>query len=284
MQLANPLVSRAVRSRSTVPVVRTSRRRRALVPPVAFFFVILGVWELISASLAGSRKFLLPPPQSVLIHGLLARDAYSQILPSFLRTAGLALGGLIVAMLAGMLVAAVMYRFSWLERAGFPYLVALQAVPVLAVAPLIAVILGYSYVAKGIVVVLIAFFPIPANFLLGLRSVDAGLEDLFRLQRTSWWTRFWRLAFPSALPQLFTSFRIAAGLAVIGAIVGEEFFQAGVPGLGMRLLQYLDQVEYNRLYGALILSSLLGIAFYSIFTWTSSRVLRSWHESAQVGR
>ncbi|MHB8190567.1 MAG: ABC transporter permease [Ferrimicrobium sp.] len=269
--------------KASVPKV-LRRRLGRFGPPFAFFVVILAIWELISASLSGSRKFLLPPPQSVVMHGLLAHDAYSQILPSFLRTAVLAFGGLTIAMFAGMLVAAIMYRFAWLERAAFPYLVALQAVPVLAVAPLIAVILGYSYIAKGLVVVLIAFFPIPANFLLGLRSVDSGLEDLFRLQRSSWWTRFWRLAFPNALPQLFTSFRIAAGLAVIGAIVGEEFFQAGVPGLGMRLLQYLDQVEYNRLYGALILSSLLGIAFYSVFTWVSHRVLRSWHESVQPGR
>ena len=251
-----------------------------VVPPIGFFILIIVVWELISASLSGSRKFLLPTPQSVFIHGFLARDAYSEILPSFVRTSLLALGGFAVAIVLGMLASAVMYRFRWLERAAFPYLVALQAVPILAIAPLMAVVFGYSFVAKGIVVVVIAFFPIAANFLLGLRSVDSGLDDLFRLHRVSWWTRFWKLAFPTALPQLLTGFRISAGLAVVGAIVGEEFFQAGVPGLGMRLLQYLQSVEYNRLYGALIMSSLLGIAFYSIFTWIGYRVLRNWHESA----
>lgn len=265
-----------------VKVVLTDRKRRfsGVLPPIALFIVIIVIWETISASLSGSRKFLLPTPQSVVIHGLLARDAYGQILPSFVRTSVLALGGFGVAIVLGMLVAAVMYRFRWLEKAVFPYLVALQAVPILAVAPLMAVVFGYSFVAKGIIVVLIAFFPIPANFLLGLRSVDAGLDDLFRLHRASWWTRFWKLAFPNALPQLLTGFRISAGLAVVGAIVGEEFFQAGVPGLGIRLLQYLQNVEYNRLYGALILSSFLGIGFYLIFTWISNRVLRNWHESA----
>lgn len=265
----------------TIKVRSRSKQTNRYGPPVGLFLVIIAIWELLSASLSGPRKFLLPTPQSVLMQGVLAPDAYTQIVPSFFRTTALALAGLVVAMILGMVAAALMFRFRWLERASFPYLVALQAVPVLAVAPLMAVIFGYSFIAKGIVVVLIAFFPIPANFLLGLRSVDKGLIDLFRLNRASWWTRFWKLAFPSALPQLLTGFRISAGLAVIGAIVGEEFFQAGVPGLGMRLLQYLDQVEYHRLYGALILSSLLGISFYSLFTWISNRVLRNWHESAQ---
>ncbi len=249
-------------------------------PPVVLLLVILIVWEAISASLPSGRKYLLPSPQSVLTRGLLAHDAYSQILPSFVRTALLSLGGFLVAIVLGLVLAALMYRFKWAEVASFPYLVALQAVPILAIAPLVAVVFGYSYLAKGLVVVIIAFFPIPASFLLGLKSVDSGLIDLFRLHDANWRTKFFKLAVPNALPQLMTGLRISAGLAVIGAIVGEEFFQAGIPGLGMRLLQYLDQVEYNRLYGTLILSSLLGISFYLFFTWLSRRLLMNWHESA----
>jgi NitT/TauT family transport system permease protein len=147
-----------------------------------------------------------------------------------------------------------------------------------------AVAFGYSELANGIIVVIIAFFPITTNFLLGLRSVDRGLDDLFALSGASWTTRFRKLAFPHSLPQLLTGFRISAGLAVIGSIVGEEFFQYGSPGLGMRILQYIDTVEYNRLYGCIILSSLLGISFYLLFNWLSRRLLRSWHESAQADR
>ncbi len=269
-------------SQSSPKRTNALKRINNIVPPLILFGVIIAIWEILSASLSGARKFLLPTPQSVLMQGILSPDAYTEILPSFVRTAALALAGLMVAIILGMIVAALMYRFKWLERASFPYLVALQAVPVLAIAPLMAVVFGYSFTAKGIIVVLIAFFPIPANFLLGLRSVDKGLIDLFRLNKASWWTRFFKLALPNALPQLLTGFRISAGLAVIGAIVGEEFFQAGVPGLGMRLLQYLDQVEYHRLYGALILSSLLGISFYTFFTRLSHRLLRNWHESVQA--
>jgi NitT/TauT family transport system permease protein len=263
---------------------RITRLRQRLAPPVALFVVVIAVWELISASLSPGRKFLLPTPQDVLTNGLLAKDAYTQILPSFFRTALLALCGLLVAMLIGTCTAALLFRFKTLERASFPYLVSLQAVPVLAVAPLMAVAFGYSDFAKAIIVVLLAFFPITTNFLLGLKSIDPGLEDLFRLQHASWFTRFRKLAFPNALPQLLAGFRISAGLAVVGAIVGEEFFQSGPPGLGMRLLQYIDTVEYPRLYGCIILSSVLGIGFYLVFNWITHRALRSWHESVQTDR
>lgn len=271
-----------------VTVAAPPRKRRGWLrrfgPPVAFFAVIIAGWEGLSLHMHGSRSFLVPSPWAVLTKGLLAHSAYSQILPSFVRTSILAAVGLLVAMVIGMLVATLMYRFRWLEQASYPYLVALQAVPILAVAPLMAVAFGYSYFSKGVVVVLLAFFPIPTSFLLGLRSVDKGMEDMFRLSHAGWLTRFFKLAVPNALPNLLAGFRISAGLAVIGAIVGEEFFQSGQPGLGMRLLQYLDQVQYQRLYGCLILSSLLGIAFYLIFTWISRRVLSSWHESAQPER
>lgn len=268
------------------PARRWTARRlvRAVGPPALFFCLFIAVWEGISRSLSSGRKFLLPTPQSVLTQGLLSSDVYSQILPSFLRTAMLAFCGLLVAMAIGMMTAATLYRFRALERASYPYLVALQAVPVLAIAPLMAVAFGYSEFSKGIIVVIIAFFPISTNFLLGLKSVDRGLDDLFRLHHAAWFVRFRKLALPNALPQLLAGFRISAGLAVIGAIVGEEFFQAGAPGLGMRIEQYLDSVEYTRLYACIILSSLLGIAFFLTFNWIARRALRSWHESVQSER
>jgi NitT/TauT family transport system permease protein len=82
------------------------------------------------------------------------------------------------------------------------------------------------------------------------------------------------------MPALFTGFRISAGLAVIGAIVGELFFQQGEPGLGLRLVQYRQRLMYEQLYSCLIWSSLLGIAVFLFFGWLGNRVVRSWHESA----
>lgn len=260
---------------------RPSRLLR-LVPPVVCFVVVIGVWQAVSASLSHGRQFLVPPPWEVLTKGLLAHDAYSAILPALGRTTALALGGLGVAVVLGLVTGTVLYRFRWLERATYPYLVAIQAIPILAIAPLMAVAFGYNFFAKGVIVVIIAFFPIPTSFLLGLKSVDRGLVDLFDLHRAGWLTRFRKLALPNALPHLFTGFRISAGLAVIGAIVGEQFFQAGKPGLGMLFIQYIDYVDYDQLYGCLIVSSLLGIAIYSTFNYLSHRFFGSWHESEKA--
>jgi NitT/TauT family transport system permease protein len=132
-----------------------------------------------------------------------------------------------------------------------------------------------------LVVIIIAFFPIPAAFLLGLKSVDRGLVDLFALHRAGWWTRFFKLALPNSLPQLFTGFRISAGLSVIGAIVGEQSFQSGKPGLGMLIIQYVDYVEYDQVYAVIFASSLLGIFFFVLFTALSRRLFGHWHESLQ---
>ena len=259
-----------------------ARRLRRLAPPLAMAVVVLGGWQLASSSLSGGRQFLLPPPLAVWRVGIFDRQSFDALVPAFGRTAELSVVGLLVAVVLGMASGTVLYRFHWLERASYPYLVALQAIPILAVAPLMAVAFGYTFVTKLIIVVMIAFFPIPTAFLLGLKSVDPGQQDLFRLHRAGWLTRFWKLALPSSLPHLFTGFRISAGLAVVGAVVGEEFFQTGAPGLGMLFQQYLNYVEYDQLYACLLVSCLLGVAFYSLFTVASRRLFGSWHASAHA--
>lgn len=269
----------------SAPKRRKSRGRVArFLPPAAMFVVVTACWQWISSSLSHGRQFLLPPPLQVVEQGLLSPGAYDQVLPALARTTEVAVTGLVIAIALGVATGTVLYRFGWFERAAYPYLVALQAIPVLAISTLMAVAFGYTFFAKMVIVVMIAFFPIPTSFLLGLKSVDRGLLDLFALHRAGWTTRFFKLALPNALPQLFTGFRISAGLAVIGAIVGEQQFQAGAPGLGMLLLQYIDYVEYARVYGCLIVSSLLGIAMYSLFTWLSRKLFGSWHESVRHER
>jgi NitT/TauT family transport system permease protein len=260
---------------------RRSRLRRAR-PAAIAFVVVFGAWSIVAQLvLSGPKRFLLPAPWSVIAVGF-DHQSLAALLPAFGRTSELVVTGLVVALAVGIGTGTLLFRFGWLERASFPYLVALQAVPVIAVAPLMGVAFGYNFFAKLLVVVIIAFFPIPTAFLVGLKSVDRGLVDLFALHRAGWWTRFFKMALPSSLPQLFTGFRISAGLSVIGAIVGEQSFQAGKPGLGMLIIQYVDYVEYDQLYAVIFASSLLGIAFFFIFTWLSRRLFGHWHESIQA--
>jgi NitT/TauT family transport system permease protein len=252
-----------------------------IVPALVAFVVLVGVWEFVSTQLMSpQRRFLLPTPSQVLSEGLFNGTTMHQIAGGLWLTTRLALFGLALAIVLGIAVGTFMFRFRWAERATYPYLVAIQAVPVLAIAPLMTVLFGYSFWAKSIIVVIIAFFPIPTTLLLGMKSVDSGLLDLFHLNVASWWTRYRKLCFPNALPHLFTGLRISAGLSVIGAIVGELFFQQGSPGLGQLIYAYETDLQYPQLYMAIIISSLLGITIFTAFGWVGHRAIRSWHESA----
>jgi NitT/TauT family transport system permease protein len=260
---------------------RPKRRIGATVlPPLVVLAALIGLWYFLGYRLPEERRFLLPYPHEVVQEGVLDGEAFSEIMASMWLTTRLALTGLVLAIALGMLLGIAMHRSNLVERAAYPYLVALQAIPILAITPLMIIAFGSGAVSKTVVCVIIAFFPIPTNLLLGMKSVDRGMLDLFRLHGTSWSTRLRRLSLPAAMPALFTGFRISAGLAVIGAIVGELFFQQGEPGLGLRLVQYRQRLMYEQLYSCLIWSSLLGIAVFLFFGWLGNRVVRSWHESA----
>ena len=254
-------------------------------PAVVALVVFVGAWEFAATQLISrNRRILFPTPGKVLTDGLLDSRTMHQISSSLWLTTKLSLFGLGVSIVLGIAVGILMFSLKAFERALYPYLVALQAVPVLAIAPLMTLLFGYNFFAKSIIVIIISFFPIPTTLLLGMKSVDSGLIDLFRLSRANWWTRLWKLRLPSALPSLFAGLRISAGLSVIGAIVGELFFQQGRPGLGQRIYDYTTNMQYPQLYTAIIFSSLLGIAIFSLFGWLGNRAIRSWHESAVESR
>jgi len=261
---------------------RARRLRARLLPPVLAFAALIAVWYFFAWRLHPNRKFLLPTPDAVITKGLWNAQAFREMMGSLLLTTEVALVGLVIAIVLGLGLAVAMYQFRPLERAAYPYLVALQAIPILAIVPLMTVAFGYGFNSKVVVCVIIAFFPIPTNALLGMRSVDTGMGDLFTLQRANWYTRLRKLSFPNSLPALFAGLRISAGLSVVGAIVGELFFQQGRPGLGLRLTQYRQTLEYPQLFMCLIWASLLGIAVYLFFGWLGNRALRNWHESARV--
>jgi NitT/TauT family transport system permease protein len=282
--VADEATPESVSLRSADRARRLLTKAGIIVPVIVAFFVVVGIWEFASTQLVSPhRRFLLPTPGQVLSHGLLDSTTMHQIAASLWLTTRLALFGLAVAIVLGIAVGTFMFRFRWAERATYPYLVALQAVPVLAIAPLMTVVFGYSFWAKSVIVVIISFFPIPTTLLLGMKSVDSELLDLFRLNGASWWMRLRKLCFPNALPSLFTGLRIAAGLSVIGAIVGELFFQQGSPGLGQLIYAYETNLQYPQLYTAIFFSSLLGITIFAFFGWVGHRAIRSWHESAGEG-
>ena len=266
---------------------RSDRRRSAIgiVGPIATFGVFVGVWYLMHywalRALWDKPPFLVPAPHVVVKESFLDTERLTEMLRATRFTGYISLIGLGIAIVIGMLLAFAMAQAQWLERSVWPYLVALQAIPVIALTPLIGSIWGFGTVGRVVVCIIISMFPIVANTLFGLLSADRGQHDLFTLRGASRRTRMFRLQFPGALPAIFGGFRIAAGLSVIGAIVGELFFRRGEKGIGILLADYRSQNQGPEAYGAMIMAAVLGITLFALFGWVSHLVVGKWHESTR---
>jgi NitT/TauT family transport system permease protein len=258
-----------------------SRLLRTGVPPAVVFGLALAGWYGVSyLLLAPRRRFLLPPPHEVVRTGFLDPDNRAELLAALAVSARVALVGLAVAVAIGMTGAIVMSLAGWLERSLYPYAVVLQTIPILAMVPVFGHWFGFGFTARVVVCVLVALFPIVANTLFGLRSADRGHHDLFTLHRAGRLDRLLKLQLPAALPAIVTGLRISAGLSVIGAIVGDFFFRRGDRGIGILIDVYRAQFQPERMFAAVILASLFGLAVFWLFGALGRR-LTGWHESAQ---
>ena len=249
-------------------------------PPALLGVCLLGLWYCISyLVLDEKRRFLLRPVHEVIREGFLNWDNSSRILEGLWLTGRVSLMGLVIAMVIGFLLATLMSQAKTVERAVFPYLVTLQAIPILAIVPLIGFWWGYKTVSRVIVCVIISLFPIIVNTLFGLQSADQGMHDIFTLHRAGRLTRLFKLMIPMALPAIFAGLRISAGLSVIGAIVGDFFFAQGPTGLGQLLRLYANQLRGEELLAALIVSSALGIIVFWSFGLLQKLVIGKWHDT-----
>lgn len=275
---------------ATPPADAPGRRGRRgalarVLAPLVTLAALLGVWLLVSyVLLSPDRRFLMPPPQDVLTVGFGSWSTVEPMLQALLRTFEVAMVGLLIATVIGVAWAVAMSQSRWAESALYPYAVILQTIPILAMVPLIGFWFGYGFPSRVIVCVVIALFPLVANTLFGLQSVDEQLNDLFRLHHADSWTRLVKLQLPTALPALFTGLRIAAGLSVVGAIVGDLFFREGRPGIGTLLDLYRAQLQSEQLFAAIILSSLLGVAVFAAFGILGRLVVGSWSSFGGVTR
>jgi NitT/TauT family transport system permease protein len=254
-------------------------------PPLAVLGVVLGVWYAVSyLLLSPDRRFLLPPPHQVVHVGFLVRDNFLEIGAALLLSTRVALLGLALAVVWGMGMAILMHQARWIERSLYPYAVVLQTIPILALVPLLGFWFGFGFPSRVLVCVLIALFPIIANTLFGLQSVDASQHDLFTLHSAGRLTRLWKLELPAALPAIFTGLRIAAGASVIGAIVGDFFFKQGDPGIGILIDLYRARLQSEQLFAAVFASSMLGVVVFWCFSFLARRVVGRWHESGRDPR
>jgi NitT/TauT family transport system permease protein len=247
--------------------------------PVVVFVGLIGVWSLVAKHYADQGlPWIIPYPKDVLTEAFLDADARSQLLTALGRTTVVTITGLGIAVAIGMAWAILMAQAKWIEQSLYPYAVVLQCVPILALVPLVSSIADYGFRARVIVTVMIALFPIVSNTLFGLQSAEKPQRELFRLQSANRLTVLQKLTFPVALPAIFIGLRTSAGLAVIGSVVADQFFQRGSPGLGVLIQVSASRLNGTLLFAAIITASALGIAVFLIFGLLGKLAVGKWHD------
>ena len=249
-----------------------------IVAPVLMGLVMLALWEGLVRAMA-IPPYILPGP--ILVTKTLISD-WGTLWPALLVTLRITLEALLAAVVVGILLALLFSLSRWIELSLFPYAIILQVTPIVAIAPLIIAWVDDVNVSLLICAWLVAFFPILSNTVLGLRSVDRNLLDLFELYGSSRWRTLIDLRLPAALPYFLGGLRISGGLALIGAVVAEFVAGSGgrESGLAYRILESGYQLKIPRMFAALVLISATGIAIFLLLSLLSHLLLRRWHESA----
>jgi NitT/TauT family transport system permease protein len=266
---------------STAPDPHRPWWRTAFARSTPIFIAVIGVlavWYLLSyAVLPPEQRFLLPPPHQAFWVALSNPNIAVPMFEALGRSILVAIVGLAISCVIGIAWAVLMVQSSWAEKILYPYAVILQTIPILALVPLIGIWMGYSFSARVAVCVLIAIFPMISNTFFGLQSATPAAHDLMTLNRATRLQRLLKLEFPAAVPAIFTGLRTAAGLAVIGAIVGDFFFQQGAPGIGGLLRVYTQRLSMEPLLTAVTFAALFGVIFFTVFAALDRAVVGRWY-------
>jgi NitT/TauT family transport system permease protein len=256
--------------------MNSARVLRIVLPIIVLAFVV-ACWDIVVRVFA-IPPYVLPAPGVVLT--TLISDG-GLLWDSLLVTLSITLQGFLLAAVGGIVLAVAFSQWRLVEYSFYPYAVILQVTPVVAIAPLLLIYLPQPLAVLACAWI-VAFFPVLANTTLGLNSVDHNLLALFDLYKASRWQILWRLKLPAALPQMLAGLRIAGGLSLIGAVVAE--IAAGSAGAGSGLAYRIAESGYRlnipRMFAALLLLSLAGVAIFFALSAVSFLALRRWHESA----
>ena len=251
-----------------------------IVAPVLVGVVLLLLWHGIVVAY-NVPKYLVPSP--LVVAAAMVED-WGLLSSSLLVTLKITFLAFAAAVTLGVLVAFMFVQSRIVEMSLFPYAVLLQVTPVVAIAPLIIIWVKDPTASLVFCATIVALFPIISNTILGLRSVNPGLVNLFRMNKATRWQTLVRLRIPSALPYFFGGLRISSGLSLIGAVVAE--FVAGTGGTGAGLAYQILQAGYQlnipRLFAALVLITGTGVLLFLLMVFLSRLALGGWHESELV--
>ena len=258
------------------PWVQSEPVMRIAAPLLVGIFVVI-VWELVCRA-AHVPIFLFPKPSNI---AATFADDGGTLLRALAITLRIAFQAFAAAIVIGTLVAFLFVQSRAIEMSLFPYAVLLQVTPIVAIAPLIIILVKNTQLALTVCATVVAIFPIISNTTLGLRSVDPGLANYFRMNRASRLKTLIKLRIPGALPYFFGGLRISSGLALIGAVVAE--FVAGTggrsSGLAYEILDAGFTLDIPRMFAALFLITLTGVVLFAAMVAISQLALSNWHDS-----
>ncbi len=244
--------------------------------PLALILAVIGAWEII-VRVRDTPRWFLPPPSAVAAALVGSRQ---MLLHHTMVTLEEVLVGFAISFVLGIVFALAIASSQVVERAFYPFVIASQAIPIIALAPILLIWFGYGMTPKVIVVALICFFPIVVNTVDGLRSVDPELIDLMRSMGASSWTTYRVVRIPSSLPYLFSGTRIAAAVSVIGALIGEWIGSSA--GLGYFMIRSAGQFATAKVFAAVLVSALLGLALFGAVSLLE-RLLLPWQRASLTG-
>lgn len=253
---ATPAPTRSTPPRKPVKHKAASSRFGKIWPSVALFIALFVLWELV-VDVFDVSSFVIAKPSEFIAEMWISREL---LLEGTWVTLQEVIYGFLISIGIGVLLAVFIARFDWVDRAVYPLVVLFQVVPKVALAPIFILWFGYGMAPKLVLIVVIAFFPITLNMIVGLKSVDSDLLLLMRSVGSSKNQILTRIQVPTSLPYLFAGLRIAITFAVIGAVVAE--FAGAAAGLGYLIQFASTQLDTPLMFAALTLISLLGLALY----------------------
>ena len=255
------------------------RRYLSYIAPLLTFVILLSLWEFL-VILNKIPLYILPAPSDI-ISSLVVN--YKDLFSSAFVTLRITIIAFIIASFLAIFLAILFSQSKLIELSLYPIAVIFQVTPVVAIAPLILIWVGFDNAEYAILIlaIIVAFFPVLANANLGIKSVNNNLHELFSLYGTSRYQRLIKLQIPFALPFILTGMKTSIGLSLIGTVVAEFVAGSGTStGLAWRIIEAGNRLDVAKLFAALILLVILGIFLFLLISYIEKIVLKKWHGSS----
>ena len=254
-------------------------RYLSFIAPVLTFLVLLMIWEFL-VILEEIPLYILPAPSDIFSSLIIN---YKDLLSSAFITLKITLLAFITASSLAVILAILFSQSRLIELSLYPIAVIFQVTPVVAIAPLILIWVGFDNAEFAILILatIVAFFPVLANANLGIKSVNSNLHELFSLYGAGRYQRLIKLQIPFALPFILTGMKTSIGLSLIGTVVAEFVAGSGTStGLAWRIIEAGNRLDVAKLFAALILLVILGIFLFLLMSYFEKLVLKRWHDSS----